>query len=224
MFGRLIPVGFRQDLFTLGVFTDPRSKQAALITRRQEWANDWVLFINQDAFFPQNIFNPAQSISAIIHEFAHLLTLNHTQVAYYPISQERGAVVIDDFVKTCVTSLIQEGCLLTGSYLHAFINLFRTEEEVKQTNRMDDPKRSQKLYRDHPHKFLNDYAATNPMEDIAESFTAFILQNPTTGTTIADQKVQFFQTYPELVTLRIHIKNRLRQLLGTDKKPLSPTK
>lgn len=55
---------------------------------------------------------------------------------------------------------------------------------------------------------MTDYAATNPGEDIAESWTAFILQPKPTGSTIADQKTLFFYDYPELVRLRGQITSR----------------
>ncbi len=50
-----------------------------------------------------------------------------------------------------------------------------------------------------------EYAATNPVEDIAESWTEFVMRPKPIGTTIADQKEQFFYEYPELVKIRREI-------------------
>ena len=56
---------------------------------------------------------------------------------------------------------------------------------------------------------MTDYAATNPGEDIAESWTHFVINDKPSGDSIADQKVRFFYDYPELVELRDKIRARL---------------
>jgi len=48
------------------------------------------------------------------------------------------------------------------------------------------------FYVDHEDEFVSDYAATNPGEDIAESFATFVLKPAPSGDTLADQKVAFF--------------------------------
>ncbi|MBK9051223.1 MAG: hypothetical protein IPL78_09985 [Chloroflexi bacterium] len=48
---------------------------------------------------------------------------------------------------------------------------------------------------------MTDYAATNPAEDIAETFMAFVLEPKPNGDTIAEEKVLFFYQYPELVAI-----------------------
>ena len=213
---RLIPIEFRQDLSAFSVFDDPTSDDAALMIKRQDGAADWVLLVNQDAFFPEENFYPTQSVYALIHEFAHLLTLNQTQVDYYPVFQIHGAALVDDFTEQCATHLLQEGCLLSTSYLETFIDQFRTDEAFGQTEYTEDDWYSEKLYEVSPDQYVTDYAATNPAEDIAESFTLFVFNSGLTWTTIADQKIDFFSSYPELVRLRIHMRKRLRQLTWTD--------
>ena len=56
---------------------------------------------------------------------------------------------------------------------------------------------------------MTDYAATNPGEDIAESFTSFVMEPKPDGDTIAEEKVLFFYEYPELVQLRAEIVGRV---------------
>jgi hypothetical protein len=50
---------------------------------------------------------------------------------------------------------------------------------------------------------------TNPEEDIAESWSFFILSPKPAGNTIAEQKILFFYNYSELVQLRNEILNNL---------------
>jgi hypothetical protein len=61
------------------------------------------------------------------------------------------------------------------------------------------------FYDKHKDRFLNDYAATDPIEDIAESWAAFVLQPTPQGDSIPEQKIRFFNQFPELVELRYQI-------------------
>ena len=61
------------------------------------------------------------------------------------------------------------------------------------------------FYSKYPDQFVSEYAATNPREDIAESWTEFVMRPKPTDTSTADQKVQFFYEYPELVETRRQI-------------------
>jgi hypothetical protein len=67
-------------------------------------------------------------------------------------------------------------------------------------------------YEGNESNFITDYAATNPGEDIAESFTYFVLKVKPVGNTIADQKLNFFYNYSELDILRKQIRSRLDQI------------
>jgi hypothetical protein len=54
-------------------------------------------------------------------------------------------------------------------------------------------------------RFISDYAVTNPEEDIAETFTFFVLSPRPNGDTIAEEKILFFYRYTELQRLRDEI-------------------
>jgi hypothetical protein len=58
------------------------------------------------------------------------------------------------------------------------------------------------FYQAHSAEFVDDYAATHPTEDIAESFTYFVFSPKPAGASIKEQKIKFFYEYPELVQLR----------------------
>ncbi len=57
--------------------------------------------------------------------------------------------------------------------------------------------------------YVTEYATTNPEEDIAESFAFFILESNHTTDTVRNQKVQFFNGFSELVTMRNEMRNVL---------------
>jgi hypothetical protein len=50
----------------------------------------------------------------------------------------------------------------------------------------------------HPGDFVTDYAATSPIEDFAESFSAWVTAAAQPATCIKGKKAAFFLSYPEL--------------------------
>ncbi len=57
----------------------------------------------------------------------------------------------------------------------------------------------------YPGWFVSDYAGTNVAEDLAETFTRFVLYPRPTGSRVADAKVNFFWSDPTLVAVRATI-------------------
>ena len=60
----------------------------------------------------------------------------------------------------------------------------------------------EKFYSKHIGLFSRDYAATDIHEDLAESFSHFILEPKPKGSSIIERKALFFYNFPELVGLR----------------------
>lgn len=154
-----------------------------------------------------------QSVYTYVHEFGHLVTLNNTQVKYTDKEyQEEGGLY-----------LTSEGEATENSYINQFVNQFWEgklltkwdkiqnkyyDNEVELVDRLYD------FYLDNENQFLTDYAAESPEEDIAESWTAFILKDKITqAVTIADQKQNFFYQFPELVKYREQIKKNIQKYL-----------
>lgn len=141
-------------------------------------------------------------ISTIVHETGHIITLNTeqaTEISWTGMGDES----IEERYKE-------------GSYLLTFYNKFwkPTEDEfagVTDQNDMEAVMAAYEYYDSHMEDFVSDYAATNVEEDIAESFMNFVLNDKATGNTLADQKVNFFYDYPELVELRNQYRTALNK-------------
>ena len=124
-----------------------------------------------------------------IHEFGHVLTLNESQVD----------VNVD--LSSCSTYFPGEGCANHNSYINAIYDLGWSDIYDGEDSNKD-------FYSQYPDRFVTDYAASNPAEDIAEVFSYFITQEDApTGNSIADQKIQKLYDYPELVMLRNQLRN-----------------
>lgn len=134
----------------------------------------------------------------MIHEFAHLITLRPSQV---PRDESRQAK------DECEVYFVGEGCPASGSYLDAYFRQFwagyllsdqKDEGEDAKTKRFESG------------DFVTEYAASLPTEDIAEVFAEWVLQDESpTGDSIKEQKLRFFDAYPELVEIRNIVRTRL---------------
>ena len=102
-----------------------------------------------------------------------------------------------------------------NSYINVFFNHFWTNiyaEWQKIDDIQNDQRRENRLevfYNKYQDQFVDDYAVTDPSEDIAETWAFYILRPKPDGNSIADQKIKFFYEYPELVQLRQQILQNL---------------
>ncbi len=151
--------------------------------------------------------------TTVIHEFAHLLTLDDSQVTTdFPVFENPDSrEIYDRQAALCPNYFTFEGCSEADSYLNTFFNRFWPDiyaEWQAVDAETDQDLLDQKLsrfYQKYASQFVSEYAATSPSEDIAETFMYFIFVPRPSGTTIADQKILFFYDYPELVALRERI-------------------
>jgi hypothetical protein len=142
-----------------------------------------------------------QLIATLIHEYAHIITLDTTQVG------EQSS--------TCETFQMVEGCPEPDSLLVAFHDRFWTPygDSAPDADN-DDSDDAWDFYREHQDDFVSDYAATNVVEDIAESFMTFVLEDEPDGDSVAAQKLAFFWEEPDLVAIRERIRAEFADDLG----------
>ncbi len=136
----------------------------------------------------------------LIHEFGHLLTLQAEEV---PPSADNGS---------CPTYHTGEGCALRGSTMAEFVKRFWPQEmrdAIEELYASEDEAAFEAFYQERKDQFVTDYAATNPAEDLAETFAHFVTEDRPTGTTIADEKVRMLWADADLVELRSQIRSAL---------------
>jgi hypothetical protein len=208
-FARLIPQENREHLSKFAVFTDGiEGTMAAVELDIEGDPARWILYVDiQDAADMKEL------TYSLIHEFGHILTLNYTQVEpniellYQPDDEE----LLEEAAASCDQYFTWEGCSLPDSYINVFFNRFWSDiydEWLDIQFEEDDDvyyTRIDNFYFRYQDQFVTDYAATDPGEDIAESWTYFVLKPKPEGNTIAEQKVLFFYEYEELVELRAKI-------------------
>lgn len=130
----------------------------------------------------------------LVHEFAHLLTLNADVTVPAWTADECGE-----------TYFVGDACVVDGSILDEFVDRFWEPADVEEISgyyvngewdEIDD------FYAENADEFVSSYAATNPMEDLAETFMVFVLYEPPVFDAVADQKIEWLWEDPAMVALR----------------------
>ena len=142
----------------------------------------------------------ATLVPTLIHEYSHILTLSTEQ--------------IDPDAASCSTLELDEGCANPESTMQRF-------EEQFWAGYTDAPDASNSswdvtdaFYAEHSEDFVSDYAATNVVEDVAESFMTFVMEDRPTGDSVVAAKLEFFWAVPEYVAIRERIRAEFASDLG----------
>lgn len=201
----ILPESHRANIVSVVEDSDGLDDTLAYVEVFDEYGAEWLFAYDPvDTYTSRKHFkNIRELVTTLIHEYAHVLMLNNMQVTHYP---ERVVVT------QCFDQEIQisEGCAKPDSYIAAFVTRFWTEEERSLAEQARENREEEDFAYDSfmasPTNFVSEYAATNEIEDMAESFTHFVLESKPTGEVESEKKVLFFWEYPELVSLRTHMR------------------
>lgn len=208
-FVALTPVDQRTMLAEFEVF-DGTTDMAAAVTQTEADPGRWILSVHLDEARASDLDE------VLIHEFGHLLTLNADQVPPDAEAPETYTGYRRRTRQCAPLYYTGEGCARNGSYIDEFVERFWPPEllaELEEVDATEDEDEWEEAQADfaarHEDRFVTPYAATHPGEDIAESWTSFVLERKPRGDSIADEKIRFFWEYPELVALREQIRAEL---------------
>lgn len=206
----IIPPELRKMVHEFVIFTDGGGDGAgAWVTQSIRDPDKWQVgfdLLDSDA--------PLYLADALIHESGHLLTLNTRQMPfddlhYYSYDEEKRAFL------GCSQYADDSACSLPDSYINLFYEKFwkdiypawsEVELDAQNAESFEEYLSiMEQFYDDHEELFLNSYAATNIHEDMAESFSYFVLNLKPIGNSIPAQKVKFYYEFPELIEYRRQI-------------------
>lgn len=129
-------------------------------------------------------------VGTIVHEYGHYLTLNEKQVQY-----------TDEYDLSCYC---EDGMVANeNSVINRFYKTFWKDYLL------NDSDTSYEFYLRNQDCFVSDYAATNPDEDIAETFRVFVMEDKPKRDRVRDKKVRFFYEQEGFVQLRKEIRQSL---------------
>lgn len=173
-FSWLIPEKYRKDINKFEVFKS--GDTLAYVSLHDKYGKYWTLGMNN-----KNIELASETLVTYLHEYAHFLSLNHTQIDYW-----KGE-------KSCKSLYLQDsGCFYKEAYLTDFYSKFWESGDHGELQDF----------------YVSKYAMSSPEEDFAESFAHFVLTQTPTGDTVREQKLLFFYQFEDLVELRTEILSR----------------
>ncbi|MCH9657611.1 hypothetical protein K0U27_02765 [archaeon] len=221
VFVRLIPESTRNvSMFYLT--TDGEGGIGGGVERDVTDPSMWHLFYDILDAYPAETMDDNEITYTTIHEYGHILTSGTDQI-------DVDFELVDAFTdgnfdelfqkksKSCHPNvLMSDGCAKSTSYVNLFYQKFWIDiiSEWDEIQYIEDDEefyeQSDLFYEKYEDRFLTAYSSTNLDEDIAESWTVFVLRDRPMGVGgISDQKILFFYDFPELVDLRDHIRNNL---------------
>lgn len=154
------------DLALFAGFADDGAEEqtVAFVNVASDDGSTLQMSVNLDAYAD----DPAAAQLTLAHEFAHVFTRVTTQI-------DRT----DEGFRSCETYQAADGCFLPGSLIDTWVDTFWTEDMLAALPADDEPSVSDgdELCSVDP-SFLDPYAASNPEEDFAESFSAYVFDVP----------------------------------------------
>ena len=184
------------------VYSDGKDETLAYVNYIDDKASRWYMAIDiEDSINMEDNSLKEDFYFTIVHELAHVITLNDTQ-AIYNSEPSFGKYFEEDI------------SFNEDSYLNEFYNRFWTYsiDESRIIQNLDNEDIRYKFFLRHENSFVTDYAATTPSEDIAESFAYFVINETPMGNEIWEQKIRFFYEFEELVEIKNNIRKRLSSL------------
>ena len=211
-FKALIPEQDRTMVAEFSIMSDGHDNILAAVAPTEDDLSKWGLKVDiLDAKDPYAL------TFTLLHEFGHLQTLGAQQVRIDPFlfhnPDDQNAR--DRAIAGCPQYFTGQGCSQPDSYLNEFFNRFWKDfySEWQEIDHEEDSiihhTRLADFYETYQDQFLTKYAATSPIEDIAESWAFFVLSPKPEMNSIAHEKISFFYEYPELVILRQEILGRV---------------
>jgi len=196
---QLFPQEYMKFIVGYDLTSDGWGGNYAMVWQDSEDYNKWHLTVDPaDAVEEDGTYNLFMMDETLVHEFAHILTLNHEQMKRR-MSEKSDTYTTD------------EGTLKEDAYLNHFYQTFWAGfgEKYRVESDFIDAYDDILLYEDFPESFVTEYAATHPAEDIAESFIYFVTLDKPEGNLIKDKKIRFFYAYPELVEMRDRMRKHI---------------
>jgi|AntRauTorckE6833_2_1112554.scaffolds.fasta_scaffold06473_3 hypothetical protein len=178
----ILPDQYDDHIDELVIFTKGREEVGAYVETQTPYTADWRYAVRQSEITE----DPESSASTelMVHEFAHIFSLDQ-------IFRDRTVA------HSCHSYFADTLCYGKDSYLGQFVDTFWSNrmlddlQSVQVGSRFDQGD----FYDRYESQFVSEYAATDPAEDFAESFTWYVYGEMAPQGSVADQKIEFFYQF-----------------------------
>lgn len=167
--------------------SEEKSDRLAQVSRSEADPSRWDVDINATATTDQR-----DLVVTLVHEYGHIVTLSPPEVtAQTP----------------CPGVTIDEGCAVPQSLLSTVMTRWWAGYGDGAASAPDrDADTADALAAAHPGAFVSGYAATSPVEDLAETWAWFVLTDKPAGAGEAQDKIRLLWERPDLVAERGRIR------------------
>lgn len=214
-FNLLFPREYRSLVKEFEVATDGPGNITAYSGLSNRRYGAWVLGIDPADVFPNGQWNKSELDASLIHEFGHILfqregQMKYSRRAFASLGTHGYRTEVNAARRDCPTFFTFDACAEPHSYLYNYMYVFWQPMLNQWVSQSGSSMGKRAFLNRHHQGFVSNYAASHPVEDLVESFTAFVLRQPPKGNSkLADRKVNFFYQFPEMVKLRAHIRANL---------------
>lgn len=202
----MIPPYWSRRVARFEIASDGPGNIAAAVQRLDPSGDRWLLSVDPvDAVERRD-----QYVHTLVHELAHIVTLGAGRVEV----DARPAATLVEQATRCDTPPLVEGCAAADTVIAAFsaaywdLDLVGAPDGVATIG--DREAATIERYLAARDSYVTAYAASDPGEDIAETFTAMALDHRQPPGSIAAQKIEFLRADPELFALADRIRATLR--------------
>ena len=195
---KIAPLNQLEKVSEFMIYNGRVAGSSGFVLKRSADLSKWQLGIAIDKAYEGGFNSNGELAYTIIHEYGHILTLNHTQL---------DAAVSE---RSCTTYYPTEGCSYEHSYINEMYDLYWKDIENEYRAAQNSQSDQMAFYARHTDRFVTNFASTNPVEDIAEVFSVFITaSDKPSGNTIADKKVLLMYESSELIDFRNHTRQNV---------------
>lgn len=221
-FVKIIPPKYLSDIGYFVIFTDGLEWNEMDVLPTED-SKKWVLIIDIVDWYCLGSLREANITYTMIHEFGHMLTLGPSQVnveyqlraAFDEEDPDFEEVFLAKEKECSPRFMTHSGCAKENSYINAFVKKFGIKKFSEHINfnyqfySNEWIEALEDYYGSQVASYVTEYAASDPHEDMAESFTAFVLKDKPEPITLANKKILFFYDYPDLIKARDFIRSKL---------------
>lgn len=191
------------------VFSDGELNILAAVAPQPPDFMGWTVYVDG-----ADLEDEGELVLTMAHEYAHIITLQTDQIEYDDSFLDPSAPLPDCGEQVA----LPEGCAAPGSYWEGYYREFWEPieaehapiDELQDSGDEDAAQQAvQEFYLDNQDQFVTAYSATNQAEDMAESFSFWMIDDSIDVGPIAREKIEFWNQFPELVELREQARENL---------------
>lgn len=207
---KIIPENYISKISDFMIFAGEQSGTAGYVFPTSQDLSTWRMGIAIDFAYEGGFNANGELAYTLIHEFGHILTLDNTQLD--------ASIAEND----CKNYFPGEGCAEDEAYINTLQRRYWADIWGEFQSAQEDYDKMDAFYSKHQERFVTNYAATNPGEDIAEVFATFVTRNGgVNGNSIAEQKIKLMYDHSELIQLRDFIRGNMGSAKGRSYLPVA---